>query len=70
MNLPNPLDEEDRAAFEAWTEKFWMFIEDPGDALHIWQAATAQTAGRCAAIAEREGDAGTAESIRAAYGLE
>ena len=72
MTLPNPLDEEDRAAFEAWTEKFWMFIEDKGDALHIWQAATAHTAGRCASIAEQselEGGS-TVEAIRASYRLE
>ena len=69
----NQLSTEDRAAFEAWTEKFWMFIEDKGDALQIWQAATAHTAARCAAIAERfdlEDDRGAGGAIRTQYGLD
>jgi hypothetical protein len=73
MKPPIPLDKEDQAAFEAWTEKFWMFIEDKGDALQIWQAATTQTATRCAVLAERsdlEGDAGAGEAIRRAYKLD
>lgn len=73
MNPQKPLSPEDQAAFEAWTEKFWMFIEDKGDAMHIWQAATAHTAGRCAALAERsdlDGDAGAGAAIRAEYGLD
>lgn len=69
MNPQDPLSIEDQAAFEAWTEKFWMFIEDKGDALHIWKAATAHTALRCAEVAERlSGDAGS--EIRAEYGLD
>ena len=69
MNPQDPLSIEDQAAFEAWTEKFWMFIEDKGDALHIWKAATAHTALRCAELAERlSGDAGS--EIRAEYGLD
>ena len=62
-----PLDKHDLAAFEAWTEKFWMFIEDKGDALQIWQAATAHTAERCAVLAEDSDDA--CEAIRSTYGL-
>ena len=73
MNPTLPLNEEDRAAFEAWTEKFWMFIEDKGDALQIWQAATTHTASRCAALAEQsdlDGDAAAGDAIRRAYGLD
>ncbi len=73
MNPPTPLDKEDQAAFEAWTEKFWMFIEDKGDALQIWQAATTHTASRCAAIAERsdlETASNASEAIRSAYRLD
>lgn len=69
MNQPTrPLDKHDRAAFEAWTEKFWMFIEDKGDALQIWQAATAHTADRCASLADgADSGAAAATAIRAAY---
>ena len=73
MKPPIPLNQEDQAAFEAWTEKFWMFIEDKGDALQIWQAATTHTASRCAALAERsdlEGDSGAGEAIRREYRLD
>jgi len=73
MKQPTPLSKEDHAAFEAWTEKFWMFIEDKGDALQIWQAATTHTATRCAALAERsdlDGDAAAGEAIRRAYKLD
>ena len=72
MKPLNPLSKEDLAVFEAWTEKFWMFIEDKGDALQIWQAATTHTASRCAALAERselEGS-GAGEAIRAEYKLD
>ena len=73
MKQPTPLSKEDHAAFEAWTEKYWMFIEDKGDALQIWQAATTHTAARCAAIAERfdlEDDRGAGAAIRAEFGLD
>ena len=73
MKQPTPLSKEDHAAFEAWTEKFWMFIEDKGDALQIWQAATTHTAMRCAALAERsdlDGDAGAGQAIRREYKLD
>lgn len=73
MKPPIPLNQEDQAAFEAWTEKFWMFIEDKGDALQIWQAATTHTASRCAGLAERsdlESDSGAGEAIRREYRLD
>ena len=70
MKPPIPLDPEDQAAFEAWTEKFWMFIEDKGDALQIWQAATSHTATRCAEVAELEGDAAAGAAIRTTYRLD
>ena len=62
------LSPEDTAAFEAWVEKFWMFIEDKGDALHIWKGATAHVAERCAVLAE-EIDPAAGEVIRAAFKL-
>ncbi len=70
MTKNDHLTEEDLAAFEAWTEKFWMFIEDKGDALQIWQAATVHTARRCAAIVEEielEAGSGAGAAIRAEF---
>lgn len=68
MTTEQHLSPEDLAAFEAWTEKFWMFIEDKGDALHIWKGATAHVAERSATLAE-EVDPAAADVIRAAYKL-
>lgn len=68
MTIEQHLPPEDMAAFEAWAEKFWMFIEDKGDALHIWRGATAHVAERCATVAE-EVDPDAAAAIRSAYKL-
>ena len=68
MTIDQYLSPEDTAAFEAWTEKFWMFIEDKGDALHIWKGATAHVAERCASLAE-EVDAEAAAVIRTGFKL-
>ena len=68
MTIDQRLSPEDLAAFEAWTEKFWMFIEEKGDALQIWKGATAHVADRCATIADEiEPEAG--DAIRTAFKL-
>ncbi|MEO8935366.1 MAG: hypothetical protein ABI277_13270 [Burkholderiaceae bacterium] len=69
MTKSDHLTPQDLAAFEAWTEKFWMFIEDKGDALHIWEAASVHTAKRCAALAERT-DPALASAIRAEFRID
>jgi len=42
----------ERAAFEAWAEKNWMYVDVKDNSLEVWRAAIAAERERCARVCE------------------
>ena len=42
----------ERAAFEAWAEKNWMYVDVKDNSWEVWRAAVAAERERCASLCE------------------